>query len=201
MLWHPHPDVFCISLSWVIWKMWNSHSFFKVHLFRRTPCNLVFSGWKKQDFYFLPLCHFLMKFFISPFIQAHLPLTIVLAYYLFTYFTDIHHPRDHNQCWVCQSMVPWTCQRCEYAATSDILRAVWLISFSHILPVFPQKAAVAKHFVALSTNGVSHLIFSRIYMFLSLSRHLSLTVYLSLPFSPKWRTSALTQRTCLSSGM
>lgn len=27
---------------------------------------------KKQDFYFLPLCHFLMKFFISPFVQAHL---------------------------------------------------------------------------------------------------------------------------------
>lgn len=34
-------------------------------------------------------------------------------------YQDIHHPRDHNQRWVGQRMVPWTCQRCERAAASD----------------------------------------------------------------------------------
>lgn len=28
-------------------------------------------------------------------------------------FTDVHYSRDHHQRWVSQSLVPWTCQRCE----------------------------------------------------------------------------------------
>lgn len=55
--------------------------------------------------------------------------------------------------------------------------------------MFPQEAAVAKHFVALSTNGVSHIIY-RLNL-LSLSRHLTLTV---LFFTPSAQSEGLRHR-------
>lgn len=109
-------------------------------------------------------------------------------------YQDIHHPRDHNQRWVGQRMVPWTCQRCERAAASDsssiffFFFSSWLTDNTHWNPLYVsaescccQALCSPFHKWGKSQNSIYR------WDLLTRWRHLILTglLFLSSPPQPK----------------
>ena len=115
-------------------------------------------------------------------------------------YQDIHHPRDHNQRWVGQRMVPWTCQRCECAAASDsstifFFLFSWLTDNTHWNPLYVsaescccQALCCPFHKWGKSQNSIYR------WDLPTPSRHLILTVLLFPLISPSAQSEGLRHR-------